>query len=326
MRNFSTRTFAHLAFMTLAFNNSIGIAGKMYKWVDEQGNIQFTDSIPPYAVNLSREVINSEGITTEVIERAKTLEEVRQEQEIARLQAESKRLADEQEAADQVLLKTFRTEDEIRMALNGKLDAISIQVDVAQNTIRRYQATLLGQQNRAAALEKSAKLVTAGLKKEIQDTLKRISDTYLTIRKKQQEQQALKDISEKDITRFRILKKLTTEETIVKETVPTFLENLLPCGEGNMCDEAWKRSEAFILKHATTKIQIQGDFIIMAKAPAKDTDISITISKIYQENQPTMLFMDLFCKSNPNGQELCKSGKVKAIRKAYRRDVGGTSN
>ena len=243
------------------------------------------------------------------------------------MQTESKRLIAEQEAADRVLLKTFRTEDEIRMALNGKLDAIGIQVTVSQNSIRRYQKTLTKQQyEQAAALERSAKAIPERLKEQIQDTLKRINDTYLIIRQKQQEQQTIRDTFDKDIKRFRILKKLTKEEKIVEESIPTFLENLLPCGEGYVCDEAWNRAEAFILKHATTPIQIQGDFIIMARAPVKDNDISITISKINQKNQPTMLFMDLFCKNNPKGLELCKSAQVKEIRKAYRRDVGGITN
>lgn len=317
-------TLKRLPLIALTLGVETAIAGNLYKWVDEQGNIQFSDSIPPNAVNLSREIINSEGMTTEIIDKAKTPEELRKEQEIARLQAENKRLIAEQEAADQVLLRTFRTEDDILMARNGKLDAVSIQVKVAQNSVRRYQSKLADQQyKQAAALERSAKVVPAALKAEIQDTLKRINDTYLIIRQKQQEQQVIRDASERDIKRFRALKKLTISERIVEDTIPTFLENLLPCGDGSVCDEMWTRAEAFVLKYATTAIQIQGEFIIMTKAPKKDDDISITISKIRQKNQPTMLFMDLFCKGNPNGQELCKSPKVAAIRHAYREDVGG---
>jgi hypothetical protein len=319
--------FTHIALIISICNSDNAMAIKMYKWVDANGNIQFSDNIPPDAVDFSHEVINSDGITTEVIERAKTPEEIRQAQEIEKLQAQNKRLAAEQEAADQVLLRTFRTEDEMRMALNGKLEAINIQVTVAQTSIRQYQTNLAAQQYKQAAVyERTGKTIPESLKKSIQDILKRISDTYLIIRQKQQDQQALKEAFNKDIKRFRILRKLTKEEVIVEETIPTFLENLLPCGEGYACDEAWLRAEAFILKYATTPIQIQGEFIIMAKAPIKDDDISITISKIYQKNQPTMLFMDLFCKSNPKGQELCKSERVKNIRKAYRIDIGGITD
>lgn len=324
MNKFCIRTLKYCPLMALVLNIEATMAGNMYKWVDEYGNVQFTDSIPPDAVNLSREIINADGLTTEIIEKAKTPEEVRKEQENAHFQAESQRLKAEQEAADQVLLRTFRTEDDILMALNGKLDAISIQVKVAQNSVRRYQTKLANQQyKQAAALELAAKTVPASLKEQIQDTLKRINDTYLIIRQKQQEQQAIRDAFERDIKRFRILRKLTNDQQVVEESIPTFLENLLPCKDGSICDEMWIKAEAFVLKYATTAIQIQGEFIIMTKAPIHDDDISITISKIRHKDQPTMLFMDLFCKSSPKGSELCGSAKVEAIRHAYRQDVGG---
>lgn len=303
-------------------------AGQMYRWVDQQGVVHFTDSIPPEAVNLSREIINSEGITTDVVDRAKSPAELQKDREHARLQAEAQRILDAQKIADRVLLRTFRSEDDIVMARNGRLEALLTQIKVAQASIRRYQAKLTDQQyKQAAAIERSAKTVPEILKAEITDTIKRISDTYAIIRQKNIEQQAIIEAFDKDLKRFRILKNLNKGPTVVMKPSNILLDSLIPCGdEGKVCDDAWIRAETFILEHATTPIQIQGDSIIMAKAPTKDSDISITICRIRQKNQPSMLFMDLFCKNSPLGNELCKSPQIDSIRQAYRRQVGGITS
>jgi len=298
-------------------------AGKLYRWVDENGNVQFTDKIPPGEVNRSRDLLNPEGIATKTISRAKTQEEVDREHEVERLRAEQKRLLEQQQAADQVLLRTFRSEDDMMLARNGKLEAIEIGIRIAQANIRRYQARIADLQHRAATLERSGKSVSTSLLADIQDTLKRISENYTVIRHKEQDQQAIRDIFARDLKRFRELKRLAPEQRVVEEREIKLLDNLLPCGDSAACARAWKRAETFVRKYATTPIQMLGDNIIMTAAPVRDEDISITVSRIQEKavGQP-VLFMDLFCKDSPHGKELCASPQVNAARRAYRQDVG----
>jgi hypothetical protein len=301
------------------------VAGKLYRWVDENGNVQFTDKIPPTAVDRSRQLLNQDGITTHTIGRAKTKEEIEREREVERLRAEQQRLLEEQQAADRVLLRTFRSEDDMMLARNGKLEAIDIGIRVAQGNIRRYQKRLADLQHRAATRERSAQTVPSPLVADIQSMVNQINSTYGLIRRKEQDQQAVRESFARDMKRFRALRNTPTRQ-VVEEREPRSLDNLLPCGEGAACLQAWKRAETFVRKYATTSMQMLADNIIMTAAPVQDTDISITVSRIREEGggQP-VLFMDLFCKETSLGKELCESPKVSAIRRAYRQEVGGVA-
>jgi hypothetical protein len=299
----------------------------LYRWVDDTGHVQFTDKIPPSAVNRGREILNNDGMATQVIERAKTKEEFERDQEVERLRAEQKKILAKQQAADQVLLRTFRSEDDMILARNGKLEAIGVGVYVAQGSVRRFQTKLTELQRKAANLELSKAGSTeqhANLDKEIKDTLKRINDTYQLIRTKEQDQQVIRDTYDRDIRRFRVLKRLSPDQQVVEEHKIKPLDNLLPCGDAASCDRAWAQAEVFVRKYATTPMQMLADSIIMTAAPKRESDISITISRIHDQGDEgkTYLFMDLFCKDTPLGKELCASPKVSKIRQSYRQEVG----
>jgi hypothetical protein len=317
--------FTRIALLVALFSGSVAEA-TLYRWVDENGHVQFTDRIPPNEVNRSRETLNEEGLPTAVIDRAKTREEVERDREIERLRAEQKKLIEQQQAANQVLLRTFRNEDDMILSRNGKLDAIEVGIQVAQGSVRRYQTKLTDLQRKAARLELSREGATAthaALNAEIQDTLKRINETYVLIRGKEQDQQGIRDTFERDLKRFRTLKNLAPGQQVVEDRKFKPLDNLLPCGAETPCEQAWGRAETFVRKHATTPMQILGENIIMSGAPLRDTDISITISRIQERGGGTpVLFMDLFCKDSPLGKELCASPKVTAVRQAYRQEVG----
>jgi hypothetical protein len=303
---------------------SSALAGKLYRWVDDNGNVHFSDKIPPSEVEHGRQLLNREGLVTGTIERAKTPEELAKQQEMERLRAEQKRVLAAQEAADRVLLRTFRSEDDMVLARNGKLEALEVGIRLARGNIRRYQAKLADLQGQAATHERSGRSVPAYLLAAIQNMLTQINDSYLLIHEKERQQQGIRDVFAKDIKRFRELKKITASPPIAEAQPPKPLDNLLACGKGDACDQAWKRAEAFVRKYATTPMQMLADNIIMTAAPTRDTDISITVSRIREREQGggVMLFMDLFCKDSPLGRQLCASSQVARVRKAYAQEVG----
>ena len=74
--------------------------------------------------------------------RPKTAEEIAQEKELARLRAEQKRLIEEQRAKDRVLLRTFRSSDDILMTRDGKLTAIDTSIQITRSNIKRLKFKL----------------------------------------------------------------------------------------------------------------------------------------------------------------------------------------
>lgn len=305
-------------------------AGKLYRWVDADGNTHYTDKIPPDQVGLSRQELSEEGIQTRSVPRAKTKEEVEEQRRLERLRAEQQRLIEKQQMADRVLLRTFRSEDDLIMARNGKLAAIDIMIKVTQGNIRRYQAKLADFQHRAATRERKGSTVPKVLVNKIDHTLRNINEAYADIGRKEQEKDAIRRTFARDLKRFRELKNLTRTlaEAETKAEVETrdtgTLPNLAHCPDPRACDDAWTRAETFVRENATTPMQMISDNIIMTAAPTRDRDVSITVSRVDdRDSGRTVLFMDLFCKSTVAGKELCRSDRISAIRQAFRPMVSG---
>lgn len=300
-------------------------AAKLYKWVDEEGNVYFSDKKPPEHAKAAHSELDKQGMEVKRVEAAKTPEEMEKERELKRLRAEQERLIKEQEAKDRVLLRTFRTEDDILMARNGKLAAIDVIIQVARSNIRRMKIKLGEMQNNAANLERQGKPFPKNLLKNIEGTRNQLKDGYRSIIKEEQKKEQIWEKYAQDVARFRSLKKLhgETDETLAdRDRASTLLETVVICDNDTNCAHAWLLAEKYIRSNATTRIQMLGDSIIMAGTPTKDSDISLTVSRIQKPGDSTSeLFMDLQCKNSPKGRELCQSQQVANIRSGFRESL-----
>lgn len=103
-----------------------------YKWVDEKGEVHYTDKLPPEEVNKGNVELNKQGVPIKKTEpalspeqrRAKALEEDRQRQ-LAKLQEETER-------RDRALLSSYTSESEIDLARNRSLQTIDSVLKSAQ--------------------------------------------------------------------------------------------------------------------------------------------------------------------------------------------------
>jgi ribosomal protein L9 len=111
---------------------SPGVRATMYKWVDDQGVVHYTDKLPPEAVNKGSVELSKQGITLKKNDPALTPEQRRAkeaEEERARQAAKAR---DELLRKDRALLQTYTTESEIDLARTRALGTINGQVQSAQ--------------------------------------------------------------------------------------------------------------------------------------------------------------------------------------------------
>jgi hypothetical protein len=101
MRISAISVVAFLSFLSLAAGAAE--TERVYKWVDEDGQIHYGDSIPPEFSDLPKQVLNDHGITVDHLEGRKTPEQLAAEKQ-ARELALQKEL---QNRADQALLQTY---------------------------------------------------------------------------------------------------------------------------------------------------------------------------------------------------------------------------
>ncbi len=324
MQPINTLTAAVILGLLLApLHNAI--AGKLYRWVDEKGNVHYSDKIPADQAKQARSQLDKRGLEVQRVSAAKTKEELAKEAELKRLQAEEKRLIAEQRAKDNVLLRTFRSEDDIVMTRDGKLSSLDNSILIIRSNIRRLKHRLADMQKRAANRERRGVGVSKNMLRDIESTRKQLKDSYATIIQREQDKKVITEKYTADLTRFRELRHLQVSPILDEKEKrrSLLLETVVSCSDENSCDEAWKLAEAYTRKHATMRLQMLAKSIIMTAAPVKDKDISITVSRIREPGEKgARLFMDLQCKNSPRGKEFCESGKVNGVRAGFRPYLG----
>ncbi len=181
-------------------------AGKLKKWIDENGQVQYGDHIPPRYAKQSVQTLNRQGVVVDVRAAAKTPEQIAEEQRLAAIKAEQDRLRREQERKDRILLDTFTNEDEMILTRDGKIEAIEAIIRVTNGRIEKIRQRLASQKNRAANMERAGKPVPESLTRQIQESRAQIRQNLAYIENRKQEQQAIREKFESDIKRFRELK------------------------------------------------------------------------------------------------------------------------
>ncbi len=110
---------------------------KLYRWVDSNGVIHYGDYVPAEYADLEKQVLNEYGITVGVLHGRKTAEEIAEENRIADLRREEEL----QRRADEALLATYLSVDEIILHRNRRVELFQAQSRVTElylrNMVRR---------------------------------------------------------------------------------------------------------------------------------------------------------------------------------------------
>jgi len=126
-----TRLIPVLLLLLVAGN----VDAQLYRWVDDQGQVQFGDRIPPQYSKNGHEVLSEDGRVIEQVEREKTKEEIAaMEAELVR-QEELRKAREEQARNDATLLRTFTSTEDIDRTLEQRVSSIQSQINRDQATI-----------------------------------------------------------------------------------------------------------------------------------------------------------------------------------------------
>jgi len=315
--------FFPLLFLALAQPAS----ARLYKWVDEQGNIHYSDKLPPTAVKNPYSKLDERGLVIEKKERAKTPEELAREKALKKLREQQKRQLEEQKARDKVLLNTFRSEDDIILARDGKLATYDAQIRIAYTNIERLKAWLETQKKKAAALERKGQRVPQKLLSEIENTRKQIKANYESILRQEKDKELIRKKYAADLARFRELKALKSanrgnRKEEKRSSYNVIVETVVACDQTVDCGKVWEKAKAYARRYATTPIYVDTHRMFMTQPPRNKNDLSITVSRLHpEENQPEIIFLDVACKKQVANETWCKTEKAQEIRANFRKAV-----
>lgn len=180
-------------------------AGKLYKWVDDKGEVHYGDKIPPEYAQQGHTELNKQGVTVKITEGVKTGEQLAEEERKQQAAADEKRHADEQATRDKVLLNTYASETDITQARDRKLAALDGEIVMNTGYSEKLKKHLDDLMKEAGVFERQGKPVPEKLQKDIRE-IKAQDEKYTAFNKsKQNEQDAIRRQAEADIQRFREL-------------------------------------------------------------------------------------------------------------------------
>lgn len=207
MQNPVTRTL--LTLIVLALASGPAIAQKLYRWVDENGQVHYGDRIPPQYADQDRDILNQRGVTVGREEGAETPEE-------ARLRMEREKIAKakaERAQHDRMLLQTYQNVGEIELLRQRRLEIIDAQIVIQEQSLKnlKERRVQLGERaSRFAPADTSpdARPMPEGLAEDIERTQSDINTQEQNLQRKRDDRAALNDQFDADIRRFKELRGL----------------------------------------------------------------------------------------------------------------------
>ncbi|WP_260839180.1 DUF4124 domain-containing protein [Methylomonas sp. HW2-6] len=295
-------------------------AKKMYRWVDDSGNVYFSDQVPPDQVQHKRETLNEKARVTDVVEKAKTAEQLTQQKRLDELRKEQEKIITKQAANDKVLLSTFRSVDDLEKAIANKLAAIDAARKVIEGNIDLLESQLRQQQQQAANLERSGSKLPDKLLGDIAASKQQIDAAKQDLQRHQLERQNSEKEFKADVARFQFLtqsqKTGKTDKSSLAASNASNELGLFVCEDAVQCEKAWKIAGEFVASNSTTGQDVESEKLIMRAAPQTDTDLSLSAS-LLERNDVRQIFLDIRCRQSSLGLELCASAKAQAIREAF---------
>ena len=204
---------SHLLLLPALLVSSSAFGERMYKWVDEDGQVHYSNQLPPEATQRKREVINDQGVTVKVYQAPLTPEEKIEEKQLAELELRKKELAQKRANHDRSLLATYSSKKDMYPARDAKISAVESLIKLTNSRIIAMKSRLLELTEEAADYERSGKQLPASLLSQISNLRKQIERNKEFVEDKKREIEDIRLQFEGDIKRYD---ELTSEKPDAK--------------------------------------------------------------------------------------------------------------
>ncbi len=163
-----------------------------YRYKDSDGHQVITNTLPPEVADQGYDIISPRGNVIKTIQPIKTKEELAADQKAleekrqADLKLEAdKKLAEIQAKKDDILLKSFSTEEDIVRSRDEKIASIAVLEQIMHENIARLKKQLQDASESKTHYEKTGQAVPERLTKTILESERQIKDNEAFLARKQ---------------------------------------------------------------------------------------------------------------------------------------------
>lgn len=179
---------------------------RLYRWVDGEGIVHYGDYVPAEYADAEKQVLNMRGVTVDVMRGKRTADEIAEENRIAEL----RRQEDLQRRADEALLATYLSVDEILMHRDRRIELFQAQSRVTElylrNMMRRMAALREEASNyRPYSEDPEAQMINPELAEDILVTKAAIKRHQANLARFREDEQNIVARFDGDINRFKSL-------------------------------------------------------------------------------------------------------------------------
>lgn len=182
-------------------------AKKLYRWVDKDGKVHFSDALPPEAVDQARKEFSAKsGSVTGQVDRALTEAERAALAAAAETEAEAAAREAERKRVEDAMLASYDTEADLTRAFEERLDLLKRTLEGIEVGISAQRTSLLTQLADAAESELAGRQVDAkraATIRELHEELVRQQDMLM---RREAELGALNEEQARTLSRYRELR------------------------------------------------------------------------------------------------------------------------
>lgn len=180
-------------------------AQTVYKWVDENGEVHYSQTLPPEQVESAHERLEADGRIVESVSRALTEEERMALAERLQLEqsiAERERIRAQQ---DRLFLAAYPTEEDVRELARSQSEVLEAERDAVNSLIEQARERFGQHVNDAAERERRGQPVSEYLRESINNARAQLTDLHQRQADLNRRLQELQDQLVQDIERHRAL-------------------------------------------------------------------------------------------------------------------------
>ena len=201
---------------------------KVYRWVDEDGNVHYTESLPPDHKDSGHDVLNDRGIvldedmklTPEREEETRSEEQIKAE-EAGELPRDSSGLPrpkplyteqEKQQRMDNFLMLRYESEQEIVDAMNVEIKQLNYDRRLLEGSRESMNDAYRGQIRVAADKQRAGVPIQGDVSAEIADLQSKLETNARSIAKLDQREQQIRQKFQEELDRYRFLVEKYAEE------------------------------------------------------------------------------------------------------------------
>lgn len=150
-RNRSTPIFTVLVLGVLWLQS---VSAEFFQWVDEHGQVHFSDRVPPQYSQVERKVYNREGRLTTTIQPAKTKQELKVERRRLKAEKIEQEKIQAKKQRDWTLLMMFTSVEEMESTRDERTALFNSRVAILEKKLEKLRQ----EQSKLEAAQQTAKL------------------------------------------------------------------------------------------------------------------------------------------------------------------------